>query len=165
MQSKNRVRPNHLAFKIEYPERAYELRTEAFVAQPSMLNKNKNNEDWMPIVALWDTGATVSAISSNVVSKLGLFPVDKAENYTAAGLQIVDLYYIDIALPNKVIVSNLRVTECILPDFDVLIGMDIITAGDFAIANAKGMTRFSFCMPPHDNPICLYEKSQKVNKR
>ena len=41
--------------------------------------------------------------------------------------------------------------------------MNIIQLGDFAIANAKGKTRFSFCIPPHDNPICLLEKTQKVD--
>lgn len=154
----------HHAFKIDYPCIVNELRTDVFVAQPMMLNNSPDKRGFRAI-ALWDTGATCTAISSNIVEALGLVPVDIAENSTAAGKREVYVYYIDVVLPNKVIIPNLRVTECILEDFDVLIGMDIISAGDFAISNGGGKTHFSYCLPPHKSPICLYEKSEKVNKK
>ncbi|MDR3184029.1 MAG: SEC-C domain-containing protein, partial [Prevotellaceae bacterium] len=47
--------------------------------------------------------------------------------------------------------AALRVTEGVLSDFDVLIGMDIITQGDFAISQSEGNTKFTFQMPStHD---------------
>jgi uncharacterized protein YecA (UPF0149 family) len=33
-------------------------------------------------------------------------------------------------------------------DIDVLIGMDILGQGDFAVTSHKGKTTFSFCCPP-----------------
>lgn len=157
-------KPFHLAFKVDYPCVVRELRTEVLIALPQMLDKNINKKG-VKVQALWDTGATCTAISSNIVNALGLKPVDKAENYTAAGKRVVDVYYIDIILPNRVRIQDVKVTECILADFDVLIGMDIISMGDFAISNGNGKTHFSYCIPPHKNPICLYEKSQKVNPK
>jgi SEC-C motif len=41
----------------------------------------------------------------------------------------------------------MKVTEGILGGFDVLIGMDIISQGDFAVTNFGGNTRFSFRVP------------------
>jgi hypothetical protein len=58
---------------------------------------------------------------------------------------------INILLPNSVGFAALRVTEGDLPDFDVLIGMDIIVRGDFAISQSTGKTKFTFQMPStHD---------------
>lgn len=158
------TKPYHYAFKVDYNQVVRELRTDALVAIPQMLDPNPQKKG-LKVIALWDTGATCTAISKRVVEQLNLKPFDKAENDTAAGKQIVDVHYIDIILPNRVIIPNLRVTECILSDFDVLIGMDIISMGDFAISNAGGKTHFSYCIPPHKKPICLYEKSEKVNPK
>lgn len=40
-----------------------------------------------------------------------------------------------------------KVTEGVLSGFDLLIGMDIITTGDFSITNVGGKTIFSFRVP------------------
>ncbi|GMQ96553.1 MAG: hypothetical protein BMS9Abin15_0226 [Gammaproteobacteria bacterium] len=52
-------------------------------------------------------------------------------------------------LPNTAGVTGVRVTEAnrIGNDVDVLIGMDIITLGDFAVTTYNGKTTFSFRMP------------------
>jgi hypothetical protein len=73
---------------------------------------------------------------------------------------------VDIGLPNGVCFQNIVASEgALFNNFDLLIGMDIIQAGDFAIANANGNTTFSFCHPPHNNPVDLLEKSNKVNPK
>jgi len=50
-------------------------------------------------------------------------------------------------LPNNVGVSQLRVTQGIINGADVLIGMDVITKGDFALSNFQGKTTFCFRIP------------------
>ena len=97
--------------------------------------------------ALWDTGATCSAISKNVVEKLKLIPVSKVTVDHANGQSIVNVFEISLTLPNKTLFQSLRVTECILSGFDLLIGMDVISHGDFSISNMKGKTTFSFRIP------------------
>ena len=72
---------------------------------------------------------------------------------------------IDILLPNNVLGSNVVVVEGLPAGCDILIGMNIIQAGDFHISNHDGKTEFSFCMPPHENRIDLVEKSDRVNER
>jgi hypothetical protein len=50
-------------------------------------------------------------------------------------------------LPNQVAFPFVKVTEGVLSGFDLLIGMDIITMGDFSITNVGGKTTFSFRVP------------------
>jgi len=50
-------------------------------------------------------------------------------------------------LPNEVFIQNVQVTEADMSTNDVLIGMDIISLGDFAITNFGGKTRFTFSIP------------------
>ena len=57
-------------------------------------------------------------------------------------------FLVNIGLPNGVIVRDIEVAECQLSSSeDVLIGMDIITMGDFVITNVDGQTRFLFQSP------------------
>ena len=49
-------------------------------------------------------------------------------------------------------------------DAEVLIGMDIIRMGDFAVCNADKKTSFSFVIPPFPDRINLAEKAETVNK-
>jgi len=63
------------------------------------------------------------------------------------GTQMVETYLVSLWLPNQVTVTEVRVTKGILSDADVLIGMDIINRGDFAVSNFDGVTKFSFRVP------------------
>ena len=99
--------------------------------------------------ALWDTGATCSAISKAVAEKLKLEPVSKVTVSHADGQSMVNVYDISLALPNKTFFQFVRVTECTLSGFDLLIGMDVISEGDFSISNKDGKTTFSFRIPSY----------------
>jgi hypothetical protein len=48
---------------------------------------------------------------------------------------------------NEVGFLYLRVTQAKIKDADILIGMDIISAGDFVVTNYEGKTVFSFRIP------------------
>ena len=97
--------------------------------------------------AVWDTGATSSVISQNTVKACGLKPIGITSVGHLKGVSQANVYYINMYLPNDVAASNLRVIQGELDDLDVLIGMDIIAMGDFAVTNPEGKTKFSFRLP------------------
>lgn len=100
------------------------------------------------IQAIWDTGATHTCISCKLANALQLTPISKRETKTANGNRVSDVYLIDLVLPNNVRVNNIQVTGVeLLDEVDALIGMDIISNGDFAITNSEGRTVFSFRTP------------------
>jgi hypothetical protein len=97
--------------------------------------------------ALWDTGATHSFITDRVVAECGLQPIGIATTKTASGLYSSSRFLVGIMLPNNVGFPTIPVAQVIVPDADVLIGMDIITRGDFAVTNKGGQTTFTFRFP------------------
>ena len=53
----------------------------------------------------------------------------------------------NLALPGGIRIRDLRVTQGAVANADVLLGMDVITLGDFAVTNVDGVTTFSFRVP------------------
>ncbi len=111
-----------------------------------------NPPDPLPMMqqvnALWDTGATHTAISAGVVKKLALTSVATGIVTHADGTSASDRHIINLGLPNKLLVAGVYVNELKLgPEFDVLIGMDIISQGDLALTHVGGKTLFSFRIP------------------
>jgi predicted aspartyl protease len=97
--------------------------------------------------AIWDTGATNTAITQRVVDGCGLKPIGVVEVHTAAGKFRTNKYIVNVWLPNRIIIPNVEVNLCELIDTNVLIGMNIINRGDFAVTNKDGRTVFSFRIP------------------
>lgn len=98
--------------------------------------------------AIWDTGATGSVVTQRVVQACGLKPIGFTRVSTAGGMRDSSKYVANIMLPNRVGFPMLTVTEGELTGgVDVLIGMDIITQGDFAITHRSGLTVFTFRYP------------------
>ncbi|OGG57300.1 hypothetical protein A2853_02155 [Candidatus Kaiserbacteria bacterium RIFCSPHIGHO2_01_FULL_55_17] len=97
---------------------------------------------------IWDTGATGSVITPRVVQQLNLKATGQTQVHTAKGAAVTNTYLVNLLLPSNVGVQNLTVTEGDLPPGDdVLIGMDIITLGDFVITNQQGITVMTFRTP------------------
>jgi hypothetical protein len=70
------------------------------------------------------------------------------QTQTAAGAHDVETYLINIGLPNGIGFQALKVSKANLgAGLDVLIGMDIISSGDFSITNHNNSTVFSFRVP------------------
>lgn len=97
--------------------------------------------------AIWDTGASASVITQNVVNKCNLKPIGLVNVHTAGGLSQCNSYLVSLGLPNGVGFPALRVTEGQINGADVLIGMDVIASGDFAVSNFNGNTVFSYRIP------------------
>lgn len=159
----------HHAFCIKYNCKPPSLITECHVSLSSSIRLTLNQPP-NPIGhrALWDTGATGSVISQKLAAALKLLPMGKTEVRGVNGVSTVNVYSVDIYLPNKVIMPNIIVTEADFggnSEFDTLIGMDLIQLGDFSIANYNGNTWFSYSYPPMENPTDLVEKANRRNKR
>ena len=98
--------------------------------------------------AIWDTGATNTVVTPRVARECGLVATGIGEVHHADGSVQASTYIVNIRLPNKVEAGGVRVHEMKLNgDADVLIGMDIIGEGDFAVTNFNGKTVFSFRFP------------------
>jgi predicted aspartyl protease len=116
--------------------------------------------------SLWDTGATNSVVTKATAKELGLISTGKTKVFHAGGESTVNVFLVNIFLPNRIIFP-LRVTECDdSTNFGLIIGMDIITQGDFSITNTHGKTTVSFRVPSLEkiDYVKLTPNSQLVQK-
>ena len=106
--------------------------------------------------ALWDTGATGTCVSDKLASKLCLESFGETIVQHAAGQSLMKTYLVDIILPLSSAKSskpaltlvNVVATEFLAgQDIDIIIGMDIISSGDFALTHRGGNSTFSFSTP------------------
>lgn len=148
----------HHAFTSRYNGRARVLSNKVGVCLPVTTEEEARIQkvEVKEYLAIWDTGATHSAITKKVVDDLGLQPTGVRETRHAGGKSSNNTYLVNISLPNRVMVGQVRVTEVqLIPDDNatddkqpqILVGMDIIGLGDFAVTNADGKTVFSFRIP------------------
>ena len=133
---------------VNYPRRMRSIPTECGIIDSYVKD---GMSEVAQFSALWDTGADGSVISNSVVAALGLLPDGKIRVYHADGMSLVNTYTVDLRLPSGVVFKKLMVTSGELKDTDVLIGMDVISMGDFAITASNGVTKFSFQIPSTHN--------------
>jgi hypothetical protein len=100
-----------------------------------------------PFTAIWDTGATASVITQAVVTACGLISTGMTNVFHAQGMSQAQTFLVNIRLPNGVLFHGIRVTQGDLTGADMLIGMDVIGVGDFAVTQPNGRTKFSFRVP------------------
>lgn len=132
------------AFTTKYNGIVRALENQVMIT-PAGIGLNKSLTD--SYRAIWDTGATGSVISKNIVEKLELRPVSICKVATPAGVYDAYCYYINLTLPNNVTIPNLLVMEAAYSNCDILIGMDVISQGDFSVTSCNGQTTFSFRIP------------------
>ena len=99
--------------------------------------------------ASWDTGATQCIITRDTALKLNLKSVGKVIANHGGGASEHSTHLVNLILPNQVGLAGVQVIEMehIQDNFGVIIGMDIISQGDFSITNFNGKTCFSFRTP------------------
>ncbi len=122
-----------------------------------------------PYTGIWDTGATGTLISKDIITGLHLLPSGKAKVHTVGeGGKVneyeANTYRVNIYLPNNVLIVDAVVAEGGIAGGDVLIGMDIIGAGDFAITNCNGQTHWSFRIPSVER-IDFVEEIAEYNRQ
>ncbi|OGI90357.1 hypothetical protein A3B01_02290 [Candidatus Nomurabacteria bacterium RIFCSPLOWO2_01_FULL_41_52b] len=144
------------AFTTKYNGRTNVLKTSVGICLPHTPEQALATKiDIKQYLAIWDTGATGSVITKKVADDLNLKPISVKEVYHAAGKSISNVYLVNILLPDSVMIPNVQVTEANLTNdktpeneqTQVLIGMDIIGIGDFAVTNFNGKTMLSFRVP------------------
>jgi len=106
--------------------------------------------------AIWDTGATKSTIKQAVAEQLQLPLIRQAKIFGVGGAYDTGVYLASLFLPNGIVIPELELIGCDNSlTCDMLIGMDIISLGDFLISNYDGKTVFSFVIPPHNGGLHL----------
>ena len=79
---------------------------------------------------------------------LGLVPIGTSEiSGVSSGVEFKRTFLIHVGLPTGDVITNVLVSEFDGEDYDLIIGMDIIQNGDFAVTNANDITAFSFRIP------------------
>lgn len=122
--------------------------------------------------AVWDTGATVTCITEELAEKLSLVQSGTSFSFGVTGGAECNKFLISLYLPNGLVIPELEVSDCKGNiGCDVLIGMDVIMHGDFAISNFKNKTTFTFRIPSVEEvdytkqmPRTLLLKSNKTGR-
>lgn len=102
-------------------------------------------------------------ITENVIKACGLVATGMTRMHGVSSSTIEETFLVNIYLPNHVAYSNARVARGYFLGGDILIGMDIITIGDFAITSPGGVTQFSFRVPSIGN-IDFVKETNVANK-
>lgn len=158
---------NFRAFTLKSNKRLKIIKLQIGVAETSSTGMEPKKDSIITFWAVWDTAATQSCISENVVKKLELEPVSSINIHTGNGVSQKPTYIVDIFLPNNIRVTPVQVTEIkanTYIGFDLIIGMDIISQGDMSISNVNGETMFSFRVPAL-GAIDFVEQFKKENKK
>ena len=96
----------------------------------------------------------MSAITPETREKLKSKTVNRIKIVAIHTTQEVDVVLITIELPNRVIKKTIKAAVCnIAANAGMIIGMDIISLGDFALSNGNDQTLFSFAVPPFKDKI------------
>ena len=110
--------------------------------------------------AQWDTGAQRTCISQSVVSELALEQFGCIRLTSPAGEEYMPTYKVELHLPNSVHIVNYEVPLARFDDgdVDVLIGLDVITNGEFAVGYDGKRTQFTFRVSAEGLPdFCAQE--------
>ena len=153
------------SFTTTYGGLATVLETEVHFCEPEQMDLRGPDSAMIPFRGVWDTGASRSVVSEDVVRKLGLKPIDTTTTYTANGTRKAGVYLVSVGLPNRLVIPSVQVTDGDIYGTDALIGMDIIQCGDFALTHQNGKTRMSFSMPASRNIDFVQEGNAKAGRR
>ena len=96
---------------------------------------------------MWDTGSNATIISSRLAKLLGEEVFGRGAMDGIGGASEGNTYLLHVLLPTGDTMGYTEVIECDYGDYDAIIGMDIITKGDFHLDSIKGETVFTFTLP------------------
>jgi predicted aspartyl protease len=126
------------------------LKSKVFISpssKPGLETRLELSPDCKQYSAIWDTGATGTLVTQKVVDECKLSAIGLTEIHTPSGTARRNTFLVNIWLPNHVVIPEVTVVLGDLEGGDVLIGMDIIGKGDFAVTNLDGKTTMSFRFP------------------
>lgn len=88
-----------------------------------------------------------------------------AQVNTSGGSFVKEVFLINFFLPNRVGFSRMRATLGDIAGADMLVGMDVLCRGDFAVTNHDGKTVFTFRMPSCERLDFVQTKSPPLVKQ
>jgi len=162
----NRV--EYRGFIKSYYSSVNKLSTTVKILPIGSSDKNIKNST-VTIEALWDTGATLTFIKPRIRDQLKLRMFRTGSSISIAG--VGGLVKADFTVLSIFLASNFEIEYCpayvvdFPVNFDMVIGMDIINMGDFAVCNSENKTSFSFVVPPLPNRINFADKADVLNKQ
>lgn len=111
----------------------------------------------MAVNALWDTGSTESLISEKIVKMIEPILKNKSKYVTRGVVIECETYAVSLSLSDEITFRDVLMKKADLSDknVDIIIGMDIISRGDFEIRNYNNLVEFAFRIPPRNEPISL----------
>lgn len=132
----------HITYKNTYSDKPTHIVTKAVV---------HCNGKHMQVNALWDTGASHTHITEDVINAFELTSHGEINTLSHTGESISQKYKIDVELSNLIIVNDIIAlsTPNIIYKGDevgLLVGMDIIRLGNFCIDNTGENTIFTFTL-------------------
>lgn len=138
------------ALTVKFTGRTYVLFSEVGVSQPFEPSDTSANQ--FPVInttAIWDTGASCTVISKKFAEQIGLVPTGKTTITGVNHSTQENTFLVNIYLPNKVCFAFMKIAEvpALSGDAGLLIGMDIIGAGDFSVFTENGKTVMSYRYP------------------
>ena len=109
----------------------------------------------MAVNALWDTGSTESLISEKIVKMIEPILKNKSKYVTRDIVIECETYAVSLSLSDEITFRDVLMKKADLSDknVDIIIGMDIISRGDFEIRNYNNLVEFAFRIPPRNEPI------------
>ena len=130
------------------------------------------SHDYIDTRAVWDTGATNSAITPALARRLGLSPMSKKPLLGATGTATVDVYVVDFVFNDQVQFEEVEVFSVSVSasdEIECLIGMDIIAAGDSAMTqrideNGVPCTVFTYRYPSAGEPVDYADEIRRFNR-
>jgi predicted aspartyl protease len=149
-------------FTLKHTGRARVLHTPVTLALPSLDFTSPKFQTR----CIWDTGASGTVITQNVIDALGLKPTGQTTINTASERnKISDTYEVDIFLSDSLVFQTITVTlGVIIEGIDCLLGMDIIGTGDLSVTNYNGNTCMSFRHPSMHEIDFAKEKTLGLSK-
>ena len=111
----------------------------------------------MAVNALWDTGSTESLISEKIVKMIEPILKNKSKYVTRDVVIECETYAVSLSLSDEITFRDVLMKKADLSDknVDIIIGMDIISRGDFEIRNYNNLVEFAFKIPSRNEPISL----------
>jgi predicted aspartyl protease len=133
------------AFTYRADGRAHRIITKARVAAHARPGTAPHLTE---VDALWDTGATGCVVTEKLAQHLNLPETGEHPVTGFGGLHIAKTYLVDLHL-DQVVFSGLQVVGATHGDhdFSFIIGMSVISQGDFAFTQENGKSVASFRIP------------------
>ena len=143
--------------RMRWFSRLYEWLVNKLTISVKVLNRDTHASE--EVTWLLDTWATNSMISNRIAKKLSFIEFWQVRIGWVHGTNFATKYLAELELPDQYGTGLLQMTWWPLEeyDFDVLIGMDVISKADFTHTIKDGKTLISF-FTPHQDPIDLVEK-------